>query len=221
LLGIGACLGAGVIGSVIVTLYVSVLEYFQVFIPAPDLSLSSGAPIATVLLLIYGCLLGPILEEVIFRGFFLKFLQRFGSAFAIVFSAILFSLFHMNTIQLVPPFLIGLILGFVTVQSKSIVPAIIIHGVNNGVCFLMDEGFSNPEMLSFWIANSIFLVCAIGSLIVFIVLYRKKISGLFLWEKQTLPMGKGLAKAFSTPLIIVYLGIYIGTIVVPFVITNL
>jgi sodium transport system permease protein len=83
----------------------------------------------------------PICEEVAFRGFVLGGLQRrFKPWKAIVLSAFLFALYHMNVFQFVPAFLMGVVLGLLAVRSRSIWPGVLLHAVYNslpiGVLFL-------------------------------------------------------------------------------------
>jgi membrane protease YdiL (CAAX protease family) len=82
-------------------------------------------------------ILAPIVEELIFRGIIFSGFQRNYHAFwAIFFSALLFALFHLNPWQLGPTFLLGLILGWVRLQTGSLLAAIFTHALHNGMVFL-------------------------------------------------------------------------------------
>lgn len=81
-------------------------------------------------MLLYACLLAPISEEIIFRGAILRSFQPFGKRFAIVFSAVLFSLFHGNIAQIPFAFLAGLVLGYVAAEY-SLTWSIVLHLFNN------------------------------------------------------------------------------------------
>ena len=81
--------------------------------------------------------IAPIVEELIFRGLIFSGFQRIYPAFwAIFFSALLFSLFHLNPWQLGPTFLLGLLLGFVRLRTGSLLAAIFTHALHNGMIFL-------------------------------------------------------------------------------------
>ena len=81
---------------------------------------------------------GPILEEVLFRGIILEgFLNRYKPGKAIFWSALLFGLFHMNPWQFIPAFLIGLLLGYIYMKTRSLLPVIFIHIINNSFSYLM------------------------------------------------------------------------------------
>ena len=81
---------------------------------------------------------GPILEEVLFRGIILEgFLKRYSPVKAIFWSAFLFGLFHLNPWQFIPGFLIGLLMGYIYYRTRSLIPVVIIHMVNNCFSYLI------------------------------------------------------------------------------------
>lgn len=84
-----------------------------------------------VLIYIYICLLGPILEELIFRGVLLEGLRKYGNLFGIIMSAVLFGLMHQNIAQCLPAIAIGLVWGFIAIKSDSLIPSIFLHILNN------------------------------------------------------------------------------------------
>ena len=74
----------------------------------------------------------PIVEELIFRGLIYHGLKRNYNSFTAVFmSALLFALFHLNPWQFPATFVLGLLLGWLMVRTKSIVLAILGHSINN------------------------------------------------------------------------------------------
>lgn len=76
---------------------------------------------------------GPALsEELAFRGLILQGLRSsLGAVSAVVLSALLFGVMHLDPLQGLGAFITGLYLGYLTVRSGSIYPAIAAHGVNN------------------------------------------------------------------------------------------
>lgn len=80
--------------------------------------------------------LAPIVEELIFRGvIFSGFQKNFRPFWAVVLSALLFALFHLNPWQLGPTFLLGLLLGFIRLRTGSLLAAIFTHALHNGMIF--------------------------------------------------------------------------------------
>jgi membrane protease YdiL (CAAX protease family) len=93
-------------------------------------------------------LAAPLGEELFFRGFALPALRRsLGPAAAILVSAALFSLLHVDAVGFVGLMEIGVLLAALRVWSGSLWAAIIGHAVNNGVAggaFLL--GWEDPDL---------------------------------------------------------------------------
>jgi len=86
----------------------------------------------SILMMIYSVVLAPISEELIFRGVTLRIAQRaFPFWLANIIQAILFGVFHMNLLQGVYTFVVGLILGYICHRSGTIYHAILFHFLFN------------------------------------------------------------------------------------------
>ena len=83
-------------------------------------------------MILYASILGPIAEELVFRGFLMRRFQAWGKMYAIVMSSVLFGLFHMNFIQGPFAFLVGLVFAY-TAMEFGIKWSILLHILNNGV----------------------------------------------------------------------------------------
>ena len=101
-------------------------------VPSQEVALPAewGAALVVVLRL---CLLGPIVEELVFRGLIMGSLRRFGDRLALAASAVLFSLAHQNFTQLPNTLIMGLLLGFFVIRSNCLWTGIVMHMVNNTV----------------------------------------------------------------------------------------
>lgn len=95
-------------------------------------------------------LFGPIMEEIVFRRIIIDdCVRRTGKKWAaILISAALFGLIHMNPAQMLFAFLIGLLFGWVYVCSGSMLPGIIGHIINNTVAVLGMRYFADNEFIS-------------------------------------------------------------------------
>ncbi len=86
-------------------------------------------------------ILAPFAEEVVFRGAILRKLLGMMDEkrhwVAIALSALVFGLVHLNVPQGIHAFLIGLLLGWMYYRTRSILPGILFHWVNNSVAFIM------------------------------------------------------------------------------------
>jgi len=79
----------------------------------------------------------PIVEELIFRGLILQGFRRNYTAFtAIVMSALLFALFHLNPWQFPATFILGLLLGWIMLRTNNIILSILGHSINNFLVLL-------------------------------------------------------------------------------------
>lgn len=92
---------------------------------------SSMTVTATVLYVIRTAVLPAFFEEFVFRGILLGQLRAYGNGFAVLLSAVIFGLFHGNFKQIPFAFLVGLVLGFILVQTNNIWIPIAIHFFNN------------------------------------------------------------------------------------------
>jgi sodium transport system permease protein len=86
-------------------------------------------------------LIPSITEEVAFRGFILSGLERgYRTWTAILFSALLFGVLHVLLSlfnQLFPGTLLGIVLGLLAIRSRSLLPGVVFHLINNGLGVLM------------------------------------------------------------------------------------
>ena len=99
------------------------------------LDLAGGSIVLTILLV---AIAGPAAEEIFFRGFVLTgLLKRFGAPRALLLSSLLFGLFHLDPGAIVPTFVLGLVLGWVYLKTRSIWPAMFAHGLHNTVAVLI------------------------------------------------------------------------------------
>ncbi len=140
----------------------------------------------TVSMFLYAGIIGPIVEELVYRGFIMRHLQKYGKLLAVVISSILFGAMHGNLPQGVFAFCVGLVLGYVAIEY-SIIWSIVLHILNNLV--LADLMSMALEGLSEQVQN----IVSYGVLGIFFVLglivvirHRKKIVGWIRenrWEK--------------------------------------
>ena len=113
-----------------------------------------------------------LVEEFACRGIILGSIRKYSDSFAVLTSAIVFGILHGNFQQMPFAFLVGLILGFATVKTKSIWTAVAIHAFNNAVSVFFDYAFIGQ---SIEIKNICFVIYLIISILVgFIGIYLLK-----------------------------------------------
>lgn len=154
-----ATFGQGLaVGLFFSTVWSLVLSIFQTDLGNVSFTLDAGT------FLIVG-IVGPILEELFFRGFLYKQLARYNWVYAMVTSAILFGLIHANFGQGVFAALFGLILAWSYHKTNSILTPIALHMANNCLSLLTTQfWWTSLVMLGLTIAGLIILVCKIPAI---------------------------------------------------------
>lgn len=108
-----------------------VVDTSQIQFISADFSISDDSILGRLMYFIVVLITAPITEEFLFRGGVLYLLKPYGYKLAIFVSALIFSLIHGNVIQIPGTFVLGIILGYLTIKQKSIIPAIIVHFFSN------------------------------------------------------------------------------------------
>ncbi|MCR4782651.1 MAG: CPBP family intramembrane metalloprotease [Lachnospiraceae bacterium] len=91
-----------------------------------DAHLAGGQ--TSMIMIVYACVLGPILEELAFRGITFRYARMsFNFWIANIFQAVLFGAFHMNVIQGIYAGLLGLVLGYLFEKSGNLTICILVH----------------------------------------------------------------------------------------------
>lgn len=125
-------------------------------------------------------IIGPFVEELIFRGLIYKTLiKKFSVLWTIIIQAILFGLFHFNLIQSAYATLMGILLGYAVYKTKSIWPAVLMHIVNNLASSIIPELV--PEAIITRGVHIAFII--LGTIGVFASIYLIKSKNISVEEK--------------------------------------
>ena len=130
----------------------------QLFVPTPDYVLNLNyllkpeSFLGAILLFIAVVILAPLGEEIIFRGFLQQILEKHWKDVtqAILFTALIFSLIHMNPYWFVQIYFLGIILGFLAWKTKSIIAPLILHSLNNSMALLLSSLDLQQNNLYIW-----------------------------------------------------------------------
>ncbi len=140
---------------------VFVLQIFLSYTLYPELGLdydvtdmfevNENSNILTKLILIVSLAITPaIFEELFFRKAIIDFTLPYGKKFALVFSALLFGILHMNLSQGLFAFIMGLIMGAIYIYTGDLKLTILIHFLNNGyAAFAMIASTTGAVLLTF------------------------------------------------------------------------
>lgn len=139
---------------------------------------------ATISMFLYAGIVGPIAEEIVYRGFVMNMLKPYGKHFAIVGSAIIFGIMHANVHQIFFATLVGLVLGYIAMEY-SLKWAVALHIFNN--CIFGDvfgfliKGFSeNVQTILNWGIQIIFFIIAV----IVMVKQKKEVKEYFINNKE-------------------------------------
>jgi len=103
------------------------------------------------LALLLTAILPAIFEEFSHRGLLLSGLQNRGSEMsAVILSAVMFGLMHMNPGQMVFAVFGGLVFGVAVVKCDSIIPAMCAHFGNNAISVILDYSRQRQTALGVW-----------------------------------------------------------------------
>ncbi len=90
-----------------------------------------------------------ICEELLFRGYVQRQAERsMGVWGGIVFTGVIFGLYHLRLSQLVPLSVLGVYLAYVTWRTGSLWPAVVLHLLNNGFAVVLASYVSARPDLS-------------------------------------------------------------------------
>lgn len=115
-----------------------------IFVDVPDASdqlavTSEGLSLTELFcFLIVVALIGPVVEEIVFRGLLYRYLRaRRGIALALVISSLAFSAIHFIPVLLAVFFVMGFVFGLVAERTGSLYPAITLHALHNAVSVVL------------------------------------------------------------------------------------
>lgn len=90
------------------------------------------------ILLVVVAVVAPFSEEIFFRGFlYSAFKKSWGVNAALFLSSFLFALVHLEIYSFIPIMIIGWMLAYLFEKTKSLMPAIFLHGVYNLILILI------------------------------------------------------------------------------------
>jgi membrane protease YdiL (CAAX protease family) len=146
-----------------------------------------------------------LVEEFACRGIILGSIRKYSDSFAVLTSAIVFGILHGNFQQIPFAFLVGLILGYVTVKTNSIWTAVAIHCFNNAVSVIFDYAFIGNDLAKN-LSYAIFLIVSILMGIFGVYLLRNRADAYILPQKKTnATKGQIFKWFFTSPTIVIFI----------------
>ncbi len=100
-----------------------------------------------VLTLLSVGVIGPIFEEILFRGLIFGELRKITKVrAALVIQALLFGVYHMNLVQGAYAVLLGLLIGFVYYRSNSFIAPVLMHVTINSLAVIVNEYVAGEQI---------------------------------------------------------------------------
>ncbi|MBS1827126.1 MAG: CPBP family intramembrane metalloprotease [Acidobacteria bacterium] len=93
-----------------------------------------------------------ICEELLFRGFMQGAFRKLGMWASIGLSAFLFAVAHASIYRMMPVLLLGLAIGWLFWHSKSVLPGMVAHALNNGLAVAV---ISVPAIRDYFVKNKL------------------------------------------------------------------
>lgn len=167
--------------------------------------------------------IGPIVEELIFRKLTIDRLRPYGERTAIVFSALCFGLFHGNLTQFLYAASVGLFFGYVYSNTGKVLLTMIMHillnSLSSSIILLLPLLQNKPEdgnILPYAVAILIILVIAfmlVSGFVLLIRRIRKKDVRLDGSMPDAIPKSEVFKTVYLNPGVIVFFVYEIGSIV--------
>lgn len=121
-------MGVQLIGSLIAMGTEALMNIFGYTVMS-QIEMASGFS-TTFSMFLYASFVGPVIEEIIYRGYVMNGLKQHGKVFAIVISSILFGIMHANFAQNMFAFMVGIVLAY-TAMEYGLKWSIVLHIINN------------------------------------------------------------------------------------------
>ncbi|XP_024008555.1 uncharacterized protein LOC18993441 isoform X3 [Eutrema salsugineum] len=152
-IGLAGAVGAIALTGVALSLFKTETPQREVDSLMKLLPLIGSSNISTISLVGITGILAPLLEETVFRGFFMVSLTKWvPTPIAIIISSAAFALAHLTPGEFPQLFILGSVLGLSYAQTRNLITPMVIHGFwNSGVIllltFLQIQGYDIKELL--------------------------------------------------------------------------
>lgn len=143
------CLGLQTVAALIAALIGFILSLFNLESATADLSAQNNSAWSLIFMYFYACLLGPLLEELLYRGVLLQGMRKYNERLAVIISALIFGLMHQNYQQFILAVMVGLVFAAVDLRAGSIIPSVAIHIIVNTSGLLAQLAMQSADFEAF------------------------------------------------------------------------
>jgi len=149
-------------------LLVSILNMIDVTMYFPDYievmeDMFTGSILMQVLVI---GIAAPVIEELCFRGILMSRMLWLPTWASILIQGVIFGVIHLNMLQGMYAFLIGLVFGWIYIKYRSITLAIIAHMAFNLTSIILPEIVADPPLIPIMLASIVIVgACAVPLII--------------------------------------------------------
>lgn len=132
--------------------------------------------------------IGPVLEELLFRGAITKaLLQQYSPTKAILLSALLFGVFHINPAQILPAFLIGILFAWTYYKTASLIPCTLMHILNNSLSVFLSTKYPEAENMSDLMDTTSYLIAIFVAVLILagVIWAMRRTTVHYPWKEET------------------------------------
>lgn len=117
-------------------------------------------------------LLAPLVEEMMFRGAIQNYFMRTSSNpwIGIIVTALIFGIVHMNPQQIVYATLLGVVFGWIYYRTRSLLPVITGHVLNNSIAVISMKIFGAEDMEAVTVDDKTVMIPFLLFIVVIVVL---------------------------------------------------
>jgi hypothetical protein len=147
---------------------------------ADDISRFAEQMAPGIVPVLFACVVAPVLEEMLFREVILRgFLRRYSRTFAILWSAALFGIAHLNLYQMATALTIGIVGGWLYERCRSLWPCILLHASYNAFvtgyyAWLVEHPDAQTTGPGAAFMGAAFAALILGGLVLLSLLQRRK-----------------------------------------------
>lgn len=123
---------------VLVLTVIQLTKYDQQASSALEILYEDSRPKLLFILTVLVTVLGPVAEELFFRGFaYPAVRKRFGVKNAVIFISVVFATLHMNVVGFFPILALGILLAYLYEKTGSLMPSITVHIIHNSAIIFL------------------------------------------------------------------------------------
>lgn len=172
LLGLAGATIAQVISMVIINIFKLDNSYVDSVLTVPS------TLFGIALFIVQSAVFPAIFEELLFRKVMLNGAKKFGTIFAIVFTSVLFGLYHMNLPQIPFAILMGFVLAYISIKTGDVKVSMGVHFTNNFFSVLLTiasvQGFEKLSLICVALALVILVFAIVGIVLAIKIIIKNR-----------------------------------------------